>query len=194
MIELLNSYRSGSISKKEEKILFDEIRNSLKKIAKELNKKYKVETTQIIDDIVNVSILKVIEKKLPSKNASFETENKLTGYFFKSIKNEFECLRIKKEKMRLIPLEKVNNFIEKDEKLDLFTGGEAYKEYLIPRLHKISAVKKFERCFNLVARFIEHSYKEMQRKWPKDYNNKNEGTLRKENFDCKNKIRIALLN
>jgi len=34
----------------------------------------------------------------------------------------------------------------------------------------------------------------MQRKWPKDYSNKNEGTLRKENSDCKNKIRIALLN
>ena len=84
MIELLNSYRLGSISKKEENLLFSELRDCLRDIVLKINSEFKtisnVEKYQTLDDIINDLIARVVEKKIPSNKSIIKTDNQLKSY------------------------------------------------------------------------------------------------------------------
>jgi DNA-directed RNA polymerase specialized sigma24 family protein len=203
MIELLNSYRSGSISKKEEKLFFSELRDCLRNIVLKINKKYrtisKVEKYQTLDDIINDLIVRVVEKKIPSKKSSITSDTKLKSYLYKTVENEFKRLynNAKKNHTTTISDDIEEIYGDEDPRFKNLLAGAGYKEYLHPRARRLDSIKKLEDCLNLIKRKFSETrmtFSLMIERWPNDYGNNNSDSLKKQHFDCRSKILKHLFN
>jgi hypothetical protein len=203
MIELLNSYRSGSISKKEENILFSELRDCLRDIVLKINKKYKsisnIEKYQTLDDIINNLIARVVEKKIPSKKSYITTDNKLKSYLYTTVENEFIRIYNKDKKIHYTTISSdfEENYVDQDPQFKNLLAADGYKEYLHPRVRRLDSIKKFEDCLNLIKRKFSETrmtFSLMIERWPNDYGTNNSDSLKKQHFDCRSKILKHLLN
>jgi len=203
MIELLNSYRLGSISRKEENLLFSELRDCLRDIVLKINKKYKsisnIEKYQTLDDIINDLIARVVEKKIPSKKSNITTDNKLKSYLYKTVENEFIRIYNKDKKINYTTISSdfEENYGDQDPKFKNLLAADGYKEYLHPRVRRLDSVKKFEDCLNLIKRKFSETrmtFSLMIERWPNDYGTNNSDSLKKQHFDCRSKILKHLLN
>jgi DNA-directed RNA polymerase specialized sigma24 family protein len=203
MIELLNFYRSGSISRKEEKFLFSELRDCLRDIVLKINIKYKsisnIEKYQTLDDIINDLIVRVVEKKIPSKKSHITTDNKLKSYLYTTVENEFirKYNKDKKNHFTTISSDFEENYGDQDPKFKNLLAADGYKEYLHPRVRRLDSVKKFEDCLNLIKRKFSETrmtFSLMIERWPNDYGTNNSDSLKKQHFDCRSKILKHLLN
>ena len=203
MIELLNSYRSGSINKKEENLLFSELRDCLRDIVLKINSEFKtisnVEKYQTLDDIINDLIARVVEKKIPSNKSIIKTDNQLKSYLYKTVKNEFISLynKAKKNHTKIISEDIEENYGDEDPKFKNLLATDGYKEYLHTRIRRLDSVKKFEDCLNLIKRKFSETrmtFSLMIERWPNDYGTNNSDSLKKQHFDCRTKLLKHLLN
>lgn len=202
MIELLNSYRSGNINKKDEHLLFSELRDCLREIVLKIGSKFrtfdKASKFQTLDDIIQNLMERIIEKKIPSKNSSIKNDKELKSYLYRTVSNDFIGIYNKDKKIQIksIDSETEKNHGEEDTALNKLTGAEDLKEENILKINRLRAIKKFEDCIKLIERKISErgiTYEVLKERWSKEYGDQSVNALKKAYFDCRMKILKTIL-